>query len=72
MGQVKKKLASIQFLDNPVGNLDIELNIGPDGKAHYIHLQTQQWRMEFVESRFIQIANSIIISALKLKEIKKM
>ena len=71
MGQIKKILATIEFVDNPIKKMDIELNIGPNGSSDHVHLQTRQWRLEFFKAGFIQFASSIIIAASKLRKIKK-
>lgn len=70
MGQIKKILANFELKDNAIKKIDIELNVGPDGGADHIHIQTEQWRMEFKEHSFIHLANAINAAASKLKKIK--
>ena len=70
MGQTKKSLAAIEFIDNPTKILDIELAVGSVGTSDHVHIQTKHWRLELLASTFIQFASSVILASSNLRKFK--
>ncbi len=65
MGIVTKELASIEFKDQVLKYLEIELNDGP-----IIHLQNDAFRIEMKPEEFTQFASQVVNSANKMIQYK--
>ncbi len=65
MGIVTKELASIEFKDQALKYLEIELNDGP-----IIHLQNDAFSIEMKPEEFTQFASQVVNSANKMIQYK--
>jgi hypothetical protein len=66
MGVIQKELAKVEFKDQALEYLEIELNDGP-----IIHLQNKALRIEMSPEEFTQFASHVVNSANKMIEYKK-
>lgn len=71
MGIIQEILGRVEFSDNEIGYLDIEVNYSADGQPNIIHLQNNSYRIEMTLNEFIEFSQAIIKSGVTLRAYKE-
>lgn len=65
MGKIIKMLSVAKLQDNPVKEVEFELN-----EPAIVHIQNEAWRLEMTKNEFRDWGNAVVQAAKKLRKNK--